>query len=394
MKVAVVSAVDTSMKILLFAQLKAAQKAGYEVYGICSKGSNWDFLCEQGIKMHAVRIKRKISPFSDIAALWEMYKYFKKERIDIVHTHTPKCSLLGQLAARFAGVSIIINTIHGFYFHDNMDPFVKWFYIVMEWIAGKCSTMILSQNSEDMKTAIKLKICKSDKIKLLGNGVDLSCFAPNASSSEQRQKLREKNGIPKDAVVVGIIGRLVQEKGFLELFEAMRAIMERNPAVWLQIIGAEEPEKPDRISGTTFGRYNIAERTVWLGEKDPCEIPGLLACCDIYTLPSWREGFPRSAIEASAMGLPVVATNIRGCRQVVDNGKTGLLVELHNIPALEEALCELIDNKDMRKQMGDAAFEKAQKEFNEQTICKIVLDTYRKCLCEKGLIGLNPDNQT
>ena len=377
-KLAVVTAIDGTIKGLLLAQVKVALRAGYEVHGICTKGQHFQFLADCGMIMHPITIKRRISPFSDLVAFWKMYRYFRSQRIDIVHTHTPKCSLLGQLAAKLAGVPVIINTVHGFYFHEYMKPLARKFYIAMEWIAARCSTMILSQNPEDIETAIKLGICKRDKIKLLGNGVDLDKFNPEKYDDNSKKDKRKEIGIPENATVVGIIGRLVKEKGFLELFEAMQQVMSQNEKVWLIIIGPEDPIKSDRICGDTFVKYGIAERTRWLGKRE--DVPQLLACFDIYTLPSWREGFPRSAIEAAAMGLPIVATNIRGCRQVVDDGINGLLVPLHNTEKLQDALESLIKDSALRQRMGRAGLEKTEHEFNEQRVCEIVISTYNTLL--------------
>jgi glycosyltransferase involved in cell wall biosynthesis len=375
--VAVVCAIDITLKVLLIAQVKAAQQAGYVVHGVCTEGPDFQWLRDQGVTMHAVTIRRSISPLSDLIALWRMFRYFKREKIDIIHTHTPKCSLLGQLAAKLAGVPTIINTIHGFYFHDNMKPMARRFYVLMERIAALCSTKILSQNPEDVETAVRLGICNRDKIRLLGNGVDLSKFDPRRFDKEFQRKKRTEIGLPQAAIVVGIIGRLVKEKGYLELFEAMQPIMRADPNVWLMVIGPEEPEKADRISQAILAHYGIAERTQWLGSRD--DIPELLACCDIYTLPSWREGFPRSAIEAAAMGLPIVATDIRGCRQVVEDGASGFLVPVRNSGSLGSAIKRLIAEEDLRARMGRAGSEKARREFDEQTVCRIVLDTYRDC---------------
>jgi len=375
--VAVVCAIDITLKVLLIAQVKAAQRAGYVVHGVCTEGPVFQWLTDQGITMHAVTIRRSISPLSDLVALWRMFRYFKREKVDIVHTHTPKCSLLGQLAAKLAGVPTIINTIHGFYFHDNMKPMARRFYVLMERIAALCSTKILSQNPEDVETAVRLGICNRDKIRLLGNGVDLSKFDPQRFDKEFQRKKRTEIGLPQAAIVVGIIGRLVKEKGYLELFAAMQPIMQADPNVWLMVIGPEEPEKADRISQAILAHYGIAERTRWLGSRD--DIPELLACCDIYTLPSWREGFPRSAIEAAAMGLPIVATDIRGCRQVVKDGTNGFLVPVRNIGLLGSAIKRLIADEDLRARMGRAGCEKARREFDEQKVCQIVLDTYRDC---------------
>jgi len=124
-KLAVVTAIDISFKVLLLAQMKAAKDAGFEVYGICTKGPNFDSLRSYGIKMHAITIKRSISPLSDLVAIWKMYRYFKRENITIVHTHFAKAGLLGRIAAKLAGVPSIIHTLHGFYLHENMSPLMK-----------------------------------------------------------------------------------------------------------------------------------------------------------------------------------------------------------------------------------------------------------------------------
>jgi glycosyltransferase involved in cell wall biosynthesis len=381
-KIAIVTARDFTLRLLLVEQIKAFQRKGLEVYGVCSLGPDFQMLREMGVLMFSVTIKRSISPFSDLVALWRMYRYFKQQKISIVHTHTPKASLLGQLAAKLAGVPIIVNTVHGFYFHEHMKPLVRRFYVAMEWIAARCSTMILCQNPEDIETAIKLGICNRNKIKLLGNGIDLSKFNPSLFDADFKRKKRLEVGIPADAIVIGTIGRLVKEKGYLELFESIQRIISSNDKVWLIVIGPEDPEKTDRLTSHAFVRYGIEERTVWLGRRE--DIAELLACCDIYTLASWREGFPRSAIEATAMALPIVATNIRGCRQVVEDGVNGILVPVRDSTTLAFAIKQLIDDEQLRLKMGWAGYEKSKHQFNEQNVCKIVLDTYKQLLDKKN----------
>ena len=381
-KVVHVCAIDWTVQALLKPQILALKGAGYDVYAMCAPDKYGQSLKDDGIEMIPLDIHRSITPFRDLKTLWQLYRVFRREKFDIVHTHTAKVSLLGQMAAWLAGVPVIVNTVHGFYFHENMKPAKRWFYIAMEWLAAKCSTMILSQNPEDVATAIKLGLGAPTKIKLLGNGVDLTEFAPDRFDADFKSKKRAEIDIDNSAIVVGIIGRLVREKGYLELFEAMGKVISENRNVRLLIIGPEEPEKADRISATTFRQYNIAEQTRWLGHRD--DVPELLACCDIYVLPSWREGFPRSAIEAAAMALPIVATNIRGCRQVVNDGVTGLLVPIRNSTELGDAITRLVNNESLRHKMGQAGFEKAKREFDERKVCKIVVDTYRTLLENRG----------
>lgn len=380
-KVTVVTGVDITFKFLLPAQLNAMVKEGFEVSGICSQGPNFQMLRDKGISMYPITLKRSMSPFSDLVALWKLYRYFRHKKPDIVHTHTPKPNLLGQVTAKLAGVPIRLYTAHGFYFHDNMKAFPKWFYVTMERIAGKCSDIILSQNPEDIDTAIKLGICKSDKIRFLGNGVDLSRFDPKLFNPDFQRKKRSEIGVPEDALVVGIVGRLVREKGHLELYKAMQNIMSENEKVWLIIIGYKEPEKADRISAETYKNYGIEDRTVWLSGRD--DMPPLLYCFDIFVLPSWREGFPRSAIEAAAMALPIVTTNIRGCRQVVEDGKNGLLVPVRDSSALTSAIKKLLADKQLRIKMGQASYEKSRREFDERNVCSIVLNTYKDLIEKK-----------
>ena len=382
-KVTIITGADISFKFLLPAQLNAILKEGYEVSGICSQGPNFQMLRDKGISMYPITLKRSISPFSDLVAFWKLYRYFKHKKPDIVHTHTPKPNLLGQAAAKLAGVPIRLYTAHGFYFHDNMKAFPKWFYITMEKIASRCSDIILSQNPEDINTAIKLGICKSDEIKLLGNGVDLSKFDPKLFNPDFKRKKRAELGVPEDAPVVGIVGRLVREKGHFELYKAMQDVMSENKKVWLIILGYEEPEKAGRIPADTYKNYGIEDRTIWLSSCN--DMPSLLYCFDIFVLPTWREGFPRSAIEAAAMALPIVATNIRGCRQVVENGKNGLLVPVRDSNALALAINKLLADKQLRIKMGQASYEKSRREFDERNVCRIVLDTYKDLIKKKGI---------
>ena len=384
MKLAVIASIDITLKVLLIAQVKAAQKAGYKTYAICSHGPNYDSLKEQGIEMFPVKIKRSISPFSDLVAVWKMYRFFKREKIDIVHAHTPKPVLLAPIAAKLASVPVRICTLRGFMVRDGLKPLPKLLYKCMAWVSAKCSTFLLSQNPEDVQRYIDAGVCKKEKIALLGNGVDLKKFNPNSFDENFKKQKRVEIGIPEDATVIAIIGRMVKEKGYLELFEAFRDIVKNHRDAWLVIIGPEEPEKADRISADTFVEYEIAERTVYLGSRD--DIPEILSCCDIYTLPSWREGFPRSPIEATAMCLPVVTTDISGCREVVTDKENGLLVPLRNAEKLKEALLELIDAPDTAKQYGQVGLKKAKKQFDEERVCQVVLDTYKE---ELGMLDDN-----
>jgi hypothetical protein len=177
-KIAHVSTVDMALRYMLLDQLLSLQESGYEVHGISAGGPNMDFVERAGIAVHDVPLTRRITPLADLRALLALYRVFRREKFALVHTHTPKAGLLGQLAAKLARVPVIVNTVHGFYFHENMPRWQRAFYILTEKIAARCSSLILSQNREDMATAIREGICKPEAIQFLGNGIDVRQFDP------------------------------------------------------------------------------------------------------------------------------------------------------------------------------------------------------------------------
>ncbi len=383
LRIAIVASVDTTIHALLAAQVRALEEAGYDVRCLCSPGSSREVLIDEGFTMVDVPIQRRISPLVDLRALWRMFAYFRRESISIVHTHTPKASLLGQLAAWLAGVPVIVNTVHGFYFHDHMSPMRRRFYVLMERIAARFTSMMLCQNPEDVETAVQRHIVPRARVRLLGNGVPLERFDPSRFDETKQNGKRAELAIPSDAVVVTIIARLVREKGILELLEAMRGIMQRHPHVHLMMIGPAEPQKADAIGLDVMASGDDDPRVHWLGHRD--DIAELLSCTDVFALPSWREGFPRSAIEAAAMVIPIVATDIRGCRQVVTDGVNGFLVPLRDTVALERAIERLVDDPEFRSRLGLAGREKALREFCERRVCEIVVDTIREQIAQAQL---------
>src|SRR5690606_30198843 len=197
-----------------------------------------------------------------------------------------------------------------------------------------------------------------------------------------RARLRRELGARDDQVVVGMVGRLVAEKGLLELFEAARLLDDRYLVV---VAGPDDPEKPDALDRATI-RDAEARGVRFLGMRE--DVDRLYGAMDLFVLPSWREGFPRAAMEAAASGLPVIATDVRGCRQVVDDGVTGLLVPVRDPVALAAAIRALGEDEERRRAMGRPAVERALAHFDERRVVEIVLGTYREVAARKGLDAL------
>lgn len=377
-RVAHVTTVDLSLRYLLLNQLQRIRGEGYEVFGISADGPDVPVVEAAGVHHFAVPMTRRITPIADLRCLWELVRIMRRERFDLVHTHTPKAGLLGQLAARLAGVPIVANTIHGFYFHDEMKPWLRRFYIWMERVAAKCSDTILSQNREDMATAVSEHIASPGQLKWLGNGIDVERFDRRRLTDSSLQGLREEIGIDSNAPVIGFVGRLVEEKGILDLLEAAKAVVQAIPNAQFLIVGPYDDDKPDALHPRVAAQYGVAAQCRFVGMRD--DMPELYALMDVLVLPSYREGFPRAPMEASAMGVPAVVTDIRGCREVVDHGENGLLFPVGNTDLLARALIELLGDETRRAQMGVSGRRIAEDRFDEQKVFDRVLSEYERLL--------------
>jgi glycosyltransferase involved in cell wall biosynthesis len=378
LRVAHVTTVDLSLRYLLLNQLERIQGEGYEVFGISADGPDVPVVEAAGIRHFAVPMTRRITPIADLRCLWTLVQIMRREHFDVVHTHTPKAGLLGQLAARIAGVPIVANTLHGFYFHDDMKPWLRRFYIWMERLAAKCSDTILSQNREDMATAVAERIAKPEQMKWLGNGIDVARFDRQRLLDTTLEDLRQEICIDSQAPVIGFVGRLVEEKGILDLLEAAKVVVQAIPNAQFLIVGPYDDDKPDALRPDVAERYGVAANCRFVGMRD--DMPELYALMDVLVLPSYREGFPRAPMEASAMGIPTLVTDIRGCREAVDHGDNGLMFPVGDADALARALIELLGDEGRRAQMGAAGRRIAEERFDEQRVFDRVLSEYERLL--------------
>jgi len=322
---------------------------------------------------------RSMNPLADVRSAVELWRILRRERPDVLHTHNPKPGLYGRVVGRLARVPVVINTCHGLYFTET-DPWLKrTILLVLEGVAARFSDAELVQSDEDLDRLVRRHAYPRRRTRLLGNGVDLGRFRPDVLGAAERADLRRELGARDDQIVVGMVGRLVAEKGLLELFDAARRLDDRFLVV---VVGPDDPEKPDALDRETV-RGATEHGVRFLGMRD--DVERLYGAMDLFVLPSWREGFPRAAMEAAASGLPVVASDVRGCRQVVDDGVTGLLVPVRDGGALAGAIRTLGDDPDRRRHMGKAAVDRAQTSFDERRVVEIVLDTYRQVAQRKGL---------
>lgn len=370
-----VTTTDISLALLLKPQLRAMREAGMEVIGASAAGPWVGELEECGIHhVDVAHAKRSITPGHDVLALGELLRLFRRLRPDIVHTHNPKPGVYGRMAARLAGVPVVINTVHGLYATPDDRPLRRGAVYGIERLASTCSDAELVVNEEDAAVLERWRVPRR-KVQVLGSGVDLDRFRPRPDDAGP---VRRSMGVDEHQIVIGMVGRLVWEKGFAELFEAASRLRRSRPEVVVVVVGPTDPAKSDGLRQRDLDRARAEANVVFLGERR--DVDRLYPGFDIFVLPSHREGLPLSAMEAAACGLPVVATDIRGCRQVADDGRTGIVVPVRDPAALERALTSLADDPALRRAMGHAGRVRAEAEFDERRVVSRVLDTYGRLL--------------
>lgn len=375
--------VDMSVRHLLLNQLLALRSAGFDVGAVSADGPDIAPVIAAGVAHWPVPFTRRMTPVQDIRAAWRIFRLCRRERFTIVHTHQVKAALFGQAAARIAGVPIVINTVHGFYFHEHTPWLKRWAWVQLERLCARFSDVLLSQNREDMVTAVDTGICRPDQIQHLGNGIDVRRFDRADVAPEAIERVRADLGIPAGVPVIGFVGRLVREKGVSELFEAVRSVSRQHPGLRLLMVGPVDLDMPDHLGPGSADAAGIGELTVFAGYRH--DLPALYAIMDVVVLPSHREGLPRVPMEASSMGVPTVATDIRGCREVVRPGRNGFLVPVRDSVALAAAIGRILDDSELADNLSRHARDLAVAEFDEQLVFDRVKATYVSLLRRKGL---------
>lgn len=365
-KILQICAVDFTVKNILLPWIDRLSLEGMDVHVICSEGPDVNNLRSQGYKIKTIEIVRRISLLKNIISIIKIFRYVKKEKFDIVHVHTPIASILGRIAARLAGVPLIIYTAHGFYFHDDMQQWKRKIIINLEKFIGRlCTDLIFTVSYEDMQTAIKEGIISKSRIYHVSNGINLTRFNSNIQFDLTRK--RDEFKIISGEKVVGFIGRIVKEKGILDLIHAYKMIFDKLPEVKLLLIGDNRAKDRDTTAKNEIleliAEYGLQDNIIFTGHRT--DINELLMTMDVFVLPSYREGLPLSVMEAMAMGKPVVATNIRGCREEVKDGENGYLVPVRNPEKMAQAILKILKDDKLAENMGKNGQMRALQEFDE-----------------------------
>lgn len=364
LKIAQVCAVDFTLAHFLLPLMRGMRDAGHEVVGICSDGPLLEAVRQEGFRVETIEISRSFNLVRHIGSYRRLRRLMTREAFDLVHVHTPVASLIGRAAAWRAGVGHVAYTAHGFYFHDRMPGLRRRLFIALEWLAGRVTDTLFTQAEEDAATARRRKLIGRGIIEAIGNGVDPSRFEPDETGAVRR-RIRDDMGETEDRPVIMTVGRLVAEKGYPELIDAMRSV---DASLWIvgSRLDSDHANAIDAVIEQAETVPVLRRRVRFLGYR--ADVPDLLRAADIFTLPSHREGMPRSIIEAMMVGLPVVGTDIRGTREEVLPGETGLIVPVKDSAALADALNRLVRDATLRVAMGAAGRARALLLYDEADV--------------------------
>ncbi len=370
-----ITTTDMSLDWLLGPQLVAFETAGYEVIGMSAAGPHVPHLAAMGIDhVDVASFTRSNNPLDDLRAFGQLVRLLRSLRPDIVHTHNPKPGILGRIAARLTRTPLVVNTQHGLW----AQPTDRWQrrlpVYAAERIAAAFGDVELVQNPEDVDTLVDTLRIPSRRVRLLGNGVDLARFDPDSRRLRRQDRGCGPSGASPTtrSCVPSSAGWCARRASSNSSRRRIRSRRQGSPARFV-VIGPTDSDKSDAIGTEVFDRAE-ADGVVFTGSRD--DMTDCYAAADLFVTASWREGFPRSAMEAAAMGLPTVATDIRGNRQVIDDGTTGLLVPVRDAAAIAAAVERLVGDPSLRASMGAAARRRAAAEFDQQRVIDRTIAAY------------------
>ena len=363
MKIVEVTNVDFSLRHFLLPLMRAAAARGHDVLGVSAEGALLEEVRAEGVRVEAVPLMRSLSPRAQWVALWAMVRLLRREKPDLVHAHMPISGFIARLAARIAGVPRVAYTCHGFLFNQPGPWARRALGFAMEWIGGRMTDLTMTVSTEEAADARRLWIAR--KAVAVGNGRDPARFHPDAAA---RARIRAELEVAEDVAVVVIVSRLVRHKGYPELLAAMAEV----PGAELWVVGERLASDHGADMETVFAMAGLGLRVRRLGYRR--DVPDVLAAADVFTLPSHFEGLPMSVIEAMLTGLPVVATDIRGPREQVVDGVTGLLVPAGSVAPLAAALGRLVGDAGLRARMGAAGRARALELYTERAVVERTLD--------------------
>lgn len=366
MKILQVCAVGFTYEKFLSSLCHSLVKRGHEVF-LCFNPSfsSPEEIQSLPYQICPIPVQRKISIVNLLHTFFAFVLLLRRNKFDVVHTHTPLVSIPVRLASAVVGIPVVY-TAHGFYFHENMSPITWYMHVSLEYILSKFTYLIFTQAEEDASLAKRLKFKTASCIKCIGNGVSSERFYPpsQALKNSQRSRLR----LPSDRIIIGIVARKVVEKGYIDLFQACLDLLSNGHRFTLAMCGSTLSSDHSSSVQSEVDRLVREYPSAFIDFGEYNNVHDFYQAIDIFCLPSWREGMPRTIIEAMMTGLPIIASDIRGSRELVVNGVTGLLYNVGHTTDLAQSIKTLLQSPVTRQSMGSASFARASSLYQENDV--------------------------
>ncbi len=376
-----ITTISMALEKLLTGQLRFMHENGFDVYMISSNTDKATQLSNREKSTFIpVNMTRVISPFSDLVSLYKLVRVFSKLKPDIVHSHTPKAGLLGMWAAKIAGVPVRLHTVAGLPLMETTGIKRKVLDIV-ERITLMGATKVFTV-SINLKTYIlKHKYCKPEKLKVIGNGstngINSNHFLLTEELLEKASKVKKEYNILDNQFVFIFIGRVVQDKGIVELIEAFTMLKKDYPFIRLMLVGPFEPDT-DPIPKETIVAIQNDPSIIHAGYQD--DVRPFLAASQVLAFPSYREGLPNVPMQAGCLNIPSIVTNINGCNEIIENGINGLLIEPKNVSELYNAMKQMITDEALYNNCKQNARSIIVNKYDQQHLWNLILDEYHQAL--------------
>lgn len=345
----------------------AARDAGYEVLVVAREQAHGDRIREAGLRLMPLEFaRRSLNPLSELSLLLAIVRIYHQEKPDIVHHIAVKPILYGSLAARLTGVTAIVNAPVGMgYAFSSTDHTARLLRPLLQLgfrlLLNPPGSRVIFENRDDLETFVEAgSVRRNESVLIRGAGIDLVRFCPKAAPT----------GVP----MVVLMARMLRDKGISEFVAAAHQLHEQGVAGRFALVGDPDPGNPASIPLETLRAWHGHGSVEWWGWRD--DVAGVLGEASIACLPSYREGLPKSLLEAAACGLPIVTTDAPGCREVVVDGHNGLLVPIRNVDTLASALKALLLDPALRLRMGELSRARAKNEFSSQQIISETLAVY------------------
>ncbi|TXD73686.1 glycosyltransferase family 4 protein [Aequorivita antarctica] len=376
-KIVRITTIPVSLEKLLEGQLAFMSKE-FEVIAISSEEDRLkEYGFNEGVRVFPLELTRKITPITDIKSVYKLYRFLKKEKPLIVHTHTPKAGIVGMMAGWLANVPIRLHTVAGLPLMEAIG-FKRKVLNLVEKLTYGFATKVYPNSKGLYDFIVSEKFAKPAKLSIIGkgssNGIDTAYFDPSLFNEQQELTLKEQIAIPFDDFVFVYVGRMVGDKGINELIEAFKEVSSNKSNVSLLLVGPFENDL-DPLHSETLQALKSHKKIFAVGLQN--DVRPYLSIADVLTFPSYREGFPNVVMQAGAMGLPSIVSNINGCNEIIENGKNGIIISPKNIVELKNTMQQLIENVDLFKNLKNNSRRMIVERYQREEIWSALMNEYQ-----------------